>query len=159
MFLKKLMFSSILLCASLCCPEEDIEDCSLVNCVAVDNSIYITFVDNTSGENLITDGTYDATQIEIVDLDSNPVNFELQKDLENEDALVVDLQNTTIGNQDYRILLGDTVSFNFTLTTFSGAGSICCGPYTGIDNASLTGIEGEFVNQGTLPIAITVFIP
>lgn len=158
MFLKKLIFSSILLCASFCCGEEE-EDCSLLDCLSVDNSIYIKFLDSTSGENLITNGSYQASQIAISDANTNSVDFELQKDFEDQDLLVIDLQNEPIGEQAYQITLGDNTPFNFTLTTFSGAGSFCCGPYTGIDEASLFGIEGEFTNRGTLPVEITVFVP
>ncbi|MGX1931124.1 hypothetical protein [Flagellimonas sp. 2504JD4-2] len=158
MLLKKLIFSSILLCAAFCCSEDD-PDCSLVDCLTVDNSIYIEFIDNENGANVITNGTYQASQISILDANTNAVDFELQKDFENQDLLVIDLQNESIGEQTYQIRLGDIPLFNFSLTTFDGGGSDCCGPYTGVDDASLTGITGEFSNSGVLPIAVTVFIP
>ncbi|TXN38331.1 hypothetical protein FVB32_08565 [Flagellimonas hymeniacidonis] len=159
MLLKKLIYSSILLCATLCCPEDDIEDCSLVDCMSVDNSVYVKFLDSASGENLITNGSFQVSQIAISDSDTSPVDFEVQKDFENEDVLILDLQNADIGEQSYQIMLGDTTSFNFALTTFSDAGSVCCGPYTGIDDVSLSGIEGDYINRGILPIEVSVFVP
>lgn len=159
MFFKKIAFSSILLCASLCCPEEDTVDCSLVDCLSVDNSIYFKVIDKTTGENLISNGTYLASQINIQDLDSNIVDFELQKDFENQDLLVLHLQNNHFGDLGYQITIEDENPFNLTLTAFFIEGDECCGPYIGTDDISLTGIEGEFVNQGTLPITVTVFVP
>lgn len=134
-------------------------DCSLVDCLSVDNSIYFKILDKTSGENLITNGTYQASQINIVDSNTNAVNFEFQKDFENQDVLFIDVQNETFGDIGYGIRLGDMSPFNFTLTTSFIQGNECCGPYTGTNDTSLSGIEGEFENDRTLPLWVTVFVP
>ncbi|WP_396591700.1 hypothetical protein [Allomuricauda sp. R78024] len=159
MLLKRLFFSSLLLYTFLGCKEDDKVDCSLVDCLSVDNSIYFKVIDKTTGENLISNGTYLASQINIQDLDSNIVDFELQKDFENQDLLVLHLQNNHFGDLGYQITIEDENPFNLTLTAFFIQGDECCGPYIGTDDISLTGIEGEFVNQGTLPITVTVFVP
>nr|WP_298924673.1 hypothetical protein [uncultured Allomuricauda sp.] len=159
MLLKRLFFSSLLLYTFLGCKEDDKVDCSLVDCLSVDNSIYFKVIDKTTGENLISNGTYLASQINIQDLDSNIVDFELQKDFENQDLLVHHLQNNHFGDLGYQITIEDENPFNLTLTAFFIQGDECCGPYIGTDDISLTGIEGEFVNQGTLPITVTVFVP
>lgn len=159
MLLKRLFFSSLLLNTFLGCKEDDKVDCSLVDCLSVDNSIYFKVIDKTTGENLISNGTYLASQINIQDLDSNIVDFELQKDFENQDLLVLHLQNNHFGDLGYQITIEDENPFNLTLTAFFIQGDECCGPYIGTDDISLTGIEGEFVNQGTLPITVTVFVP
>ncbi|UII78349.1 hypothetical protein [Flagellimonas sp. CMM7] len=159
MFLKKLILYSMLFNAVICAPEDDFEDCSLVDCAAVDDSVYFEFIDNTTGANLITNGTYQAAQITISDADTNTIDFEVQKDFENQDILIIDIQNTPIGEQTYQISLADTTTFTFNITTFDGAGSFCCGPYTGIDDASLSGIAGELTNSDILPVRVTVFVP
>ncbi len=159
MFLKKLILYAMLFNAAICAPEDDIEDCSLVDCAAVDNFLYFEFIDNNTGINLITDGVYQADQIDISDANANSVDFELQKDFENQDLLVISLQDVPIGEQSYQIILDGNSPFNFNLTTFAGAGSVCCGPYTGIDDASLSGIAGEFTNSGILPVRVRVFVP
>lgn len=160
MFLKKIVFSSILLCASLCCPEEDIVDCSLVDCLSVDNSIYFKFIDKVTGENLINNGTYQASQINILDLDSNIIDFEFQKDFENQDLLVLHLQDNEFGDIGYQITLGDESPFNLTLSSFFIQGDECCGPYIGMDNVSLTGLESEFQSfENLLPLQINLLVP
>lgn len=158
MFLKKLILYSMLFNAVICAPEDD-QDCSLVDCAAVDDSIYVAFIDNDNGQNLITDGSFQATQITVLDVDANAVDFEVEKDFQNQDLLVLDLHNVPIGEQTYQITLGNNTPFNFNITTFDGGEGFCCGPYTGIDAASLSGIAGEFINNGTLPIEVTVFVP
>ena len=140
------------------CSQDDVEDCSLVDCAAVDNSIYVAFIDNDNGQNLITNGSFETAQIAVSDADTNSVDFELEKDFNNQDFLVIDLQNVPIGEQSYQISLGDAATFTFNLTTFDGAGSFCCGPYTGIDDASLSGIAGEFTSNGTLPVRVNAFV-
>lgn len=157
MFLKKLILYSMLFNAAICAPEDD-EDCSLVDCAAVDDSIYVEFIDNDNGQNLITDGSFQATQITVLDAGSNVVGFEVEKDFQNQDFLVIDLQNEPIGEQSYQISLGDTTDFTFNITTFDGGEGFCCGPYTGIDDATLSGIAGEFTNSGTLPVRVRVFV-
>lgn len=159
MFLKKLILYSMLFNAVICSPDDTVEDCSLVDCAAVDDFVYFEFIDNTTGANLITNGVYPPDQIDISDANANTVDFELQKDFENQDILIISLQDVPIGEQSYQISLGDAATFTFDLTTFDGAGSFCCGPYTGVDDASLSGIAGEFTNSGILPVRVTVFVP
>lgn len=158
MLIKKLILSSLVLCAAFCCKEDDV-DCSLVDCLGVDNSIYFMVLDETSSENLFTNGTYMASQVSIRDSNDSPVAFELQKDFQDEDMLVLDLGPDTVGALGFTITLENLPPFRFELSTFYDGGSDCCGPYTGVDSASLTGIGGEFVNRGTLPIEVTVLVP
>ena len=159
MLFKKLFLYSLLLSAVICSSDDIVEDCSLVDCLSVDNSIYLKFLTDFNGENLITNGTYDASQISIQNANDDTVSFELQTNFENEDVLVIDLQEVAIGEQAYQIQLGDMTPFTFAITTFADAGSFCCGPYTGIDDASLSGADGEFANIGILPIEVTVLVP
>lgn len=158
MFLKKLFYSSILLCAAFCC-DEDIEiDCAAVTCLSVDNSISIKFINQDTNENLISSGVYSPSEITITDLQDTATDFEIQKDFEDEDVLALDLENQSFGEIGYEVRITNEVVFNFTLTTSYGEGSECCGPYINIDQVYVNEVANEFNDHGTLPLRLTIFI-
>nr|WP_299073093.1 hypothetical protein [uncultured Allomuricauda sp.] len=158
MFLKKCFFASMLLAATLCSDEEIEINCAAVTCLSVDNSISIKFIDQETDDNLISNGVYSPSQITITDLQDTATNFKIQKDFEDEDVLVLDLENQSFGEIGYEVRITDGVVFNFTLNTSYGEGSECCGPYTNIDGVSVHNVVNEFSQYGTLPLRLTIFI-
>lgn len=156
---KTLLAYSLLFGALLSCKNDDPADCSLVDCLGVDNSIYFEIINGNSRENLLTNGTFQSTDITVRDANTNMVAFEIQNNFQNEAFLVVDLEDMDFGAQEYQIRVGNDVNFTLALeTSFMEAGA-CCGPYTGTEKINLSGVAGGFGSLGTLPLTVTILVP
>ncbi|SHG44895.1 hypothetical protein [Flagellimonas flava] len=156
---KTLLAYSLLFGTLLSCKNDDAEDCSLVDCLGVDNSIYFEIINGNSQENLLTNGTFQTSDITVRDSNTDMVAFEIQNDFQNEAFLVIDLDDEDFGVQEYQVRVGNDVNFTLALeTSFMEAGA-CCGPYTGTEEINLTGVAGGFGSLGTLPLTVTILVP
>jgi len=140
--MKKLLFilSLILLVTTQSCENKD--DCEDMYCFTPPNSFRFELVDKITGENLFTNGTFDKSDIEIIDI-NNQTNIEFNFIDENDLNLI---QTNPIGSKteiiNYSIKISDETIFDLYVDA-ERLNENCCS-FTRYNEIKILNSEFEF---------------
>lgn len=124
MLIKKILISSILLCASLCCPEENDYDCSVVSCPS---SATVAIEVLASNENVFENETYTLEDITIEGNNSSDLQLNLFENEDSKTLLLLQNSNWQLGSNIYSLNFPDGALITLQIDIFSSGDVGCCG--------------------------------
>ncbi|WP_350290061.1 hypothetical protein [uncultured Croceitalea sp.] len=136
MLFKKILIGSILLCASLCCPEENDYDCAVVSCPS---SVTVAIEVLANNENVFENETYTLEDITIEGDNSSDLQLSL---FENEDSitlLLLENSNWQLGSNTYTLNFPDSALIVLQIDIFSSGDVGCCGDTPLLDGLQING--------------------
>ncbi|QCK14884.1 hypothetical protein [Mangrovivirga cuniculi] len=136
---KPILFLFLLITFNSCSLKEECP-----SCFTPPVNFYFEFVDSTTGENLITNGTYDPEQIQIINIDDEST---IEYNLVTEDDLNI-IKVSSIGWEtevvNYRFDLAGNELFTFRVDA-TRKNEDCCS-YTEYNEIAVSGIDYEIVD-------------
>lgn len=159
---KSYLFLTMTILLSLSCNSDDDskdklpEYCATVLCAAVNNTIYLEFLNDTD-ENLLENGSIPKESIEVTEK-NKAITFSIET-LNNEGkVLAFPVSTTTYGPKSFTIDFGGENPFTISLTTSLSEESECCGPYTVFGDISISTYAHDPIEPGILPLKATIHI-
>jgi len=152
------LFIAVLLIS--CKSDDDSTDlnCATVLCAAVNNTIYLQFLNPDNDNDLLDNGTINANLITIVNEKNQEISFTVEEYPDMGVFLAIPVSKETFGQKTFTIGFeeGDSFTINFE-TSFSKGGE-CCGPYTIVERFDIDNYSYELAEPSPLPIYSKVFI-
>ena len=158
---KKLVF----LCISilmLACKSDDNSidlDCSTVLCAAVDDTIYLQFIDSETDDDLLGNDSIDANFIEVFNENNQEVTFTIEEYPDMGTYLAIPVSRSPVRQQSFTVAIEEGDSFTIAIETSSSPSGGCCGPYTTLESFSMDKYAFEPLKPSPLPVFTTVYIP
>ena len=157
---KKLLF---LWCISMmvfsCKSDNDSIDCSVVNCVAPEDTLYLRFLNPGNDDDLLANGTIDTDVIEVFNEKGGTVSFTIQEFSGSNTFMAIPVSTDSCGEKSFAISLIDDTSFTINFETSYSDDSECCGPYTIMESFTTNVYSHDLVEPSILPAFVSIYIP
>ena len=143
-----------------CKPDDDTVylDCSTVLCAAVDNTIYLQFLNPNNDDDLLYNGTIDANQIEVVNENNQEITFTVEEYPTMGMFLAIPVSTESFGQKSFTIDFEEDDSFTVNFETSFSKGGECCGPYTVLEHFDIDNYSYDLVEPSPLPLFNKIYI-
>lgn len=154
-----LLFISVLLVS--CKSDDDSIDlnCATVFCAAVDDTIYLQFVNPDNDHDLLDNDSIDTNLIEIFNQNNQEITFTIEEYPDMGMFLAIPVSRGPFRQQSFTIAIEEADSFTMDIETSLSKSGECCGPYTILESFDIDDYSYELVEPSQLPIFSTVYIP
>jgi len=155
---KQLLLVFISVFVLSCKSDDNPVDCSLVDCIVGENTLYLQFLNPENDADLLSDESIDTNQIEIVNEKNDEVTFTIEEFSGMEVFLAIPVSTESFGQKSFTIDFEEGYSFTVYFETSFSEGGECCGPYTIVERFNIDNYSYELIEPSFLPIFSTVYI-
>lgn len=138
--------------------DDDTIDCSTVLCAAAFNTLDIYFYNSDGSENLLDNGTISPSSIVITDESDMEVNYTVEGPTNLGNYISFPVSTDQYGQKSFTVNFEGGNPFTLSFTTSLTDDFECCGPYTALDNISLSNYELKPTVSNLLPLNLTIYI-
>ena len=138
--------------------DDDTIDCSTVLCAAAFNTLDIYFYNRDGSENLLDNGTISPSSIVITDESDMEVNYTVEGPTNLGNYISFPVSTDRYGQKSFTINFDGGNPFTLSFTTSLTDNSECCGPYTALDDITLSNYELKPTVAHLLPLNLTIYI-
>ncbi|MDF0718013.1 hypothetical protein PY092_17750 [Muricauda sp. 334s03] len=158
---KKLFLLLVTILSISCKSDDDSMDlnCAAVFCAAVDDTLYLQFLNPENDDDLLDNGAIDTNLMEIVNEKNQEITFTIEEYPDMGMFLAIPVSKESFRQQSFTIDFEEGDSFTIHLETSFPKGEGCCGPYTTLENFNIDHYSYELVEPSPFPVFSTVYIP
>ena len=133
-------------------------NCAAVLCAAVDDTIYLQFLNPENDADLLSDESIDANLIEIVNQKNQEIAFTVEEYPNMGTFLAIPVSTESFGQKSFTIDFDESDSFTVDFETSFSEGGECCGPYTIVERFDIDNYSYELMEPSQLPVFSKVYI-
>ncbi|MCB0372597.1 MAG: hypothetical protein KDD31_06290 [Muricauda sp.] len=138
--------------------DDDTIDCSTVLCAAAFNTLDIYLYNSDGSENLLDNGTISGSSIVITDESNTTVEHSIEGPTNLGNYISIPVATDRYGQKSFAVNFEGGNPFTLSFTTSLTDDFECCGPYTALDNITISDYELKPTVSEFLPLNLTIYI-